>query len=144
MKANDPDISEESQRKLTLDVLRQTAQRELAAGVLKQTAQDLRRFRSATSKIERKLYLDAYGWVMSDDDSWPFSFPNVCRLLHRAPEELRQELLDDLSFGHLPQWASRCRGAVRQFLNSVTWGFASEHNSSPAAPAHLVETWPRI
>ena len=86
-----------------LDVLKQAAQRELAAGVLKQTAQDLRRFRSATSKIERKLYLDAYGWVMSDDDSWPFSFPNVCRLLNRIPEDLRHELIGDLSLGPFTQ-----------------------------------------
>jgi hypothetical protein len=140
MKANDPDISEESQRELALDVLKQAAQRELAAGVLKQVAQDLRRFRNATSKIERELYLDAYRWVISDDDSWPFSFPNVCQLLNRAPAEIRQELLDDLSFGRLPQWARRCRRAARQLLNSVTSGFASEHNLSPAAPADLVET----
>jgi hypothetical protein len=131
MKANDPDISEESQR-------------ELAAGVLKQAAQDLRRFHGATSRVERELYYDAYSWVMSEDYSWPFSFPNVCQLLNRAPEELRQELLDDLSCERLPQWARRCRRAVRQLLNSVTRGFASEHNLSPAMPAHLVETWPPI
>ncbi|MGB6313504.1 MAG: hypothetical protein WBG13_13230, partial [Pseudolabrys sp.] len=59
--------------------------RELAAGVLKQAAEDLRRFHGATSKVERELYLDADSWVMSDDCSWPFSFPNVCRLLNRAP-----------------------------------------------------------
>ena len=63
MKGNDADISDESQR-------------ELAAGVLKQAAEDLRRFHGATSKVERELYLDAHSWVMSDDYSWPFSFPN--------------------------------------------------------------------
>ena len=59
MKVNDADISGGSHR-------------ELAAGVLKQAAQDLRRFHSAKSTVERKLYLDAYSWVVSDDYSWLF------------------------------------------------------------------------
>jgi hypothetical protein len=63
MKVNDADFSEGSQRELRIDELEQAAQRELAAGVLKQAAQDLRRFRGATSKIERELYLDAYRWL---------------------------------------------------------------------------------
>jgi hypothetical protein len=61
MKANNPDISEETQR-------------ELAAGALKQVAQDLRRFHGATSRVECELYYDAYSWLMSEDYSWPF-FP---------------------------------------------------------------------
>ena len=50
MKANNADISEESQLDLATGVLKQTAQRELATGVLKLAAQDLRRFRGATSR----------------------------------------------------------------------------------------------
>ena len=96
MKANDADISEESQRELALDVLKQAAQRELAAGVLKRAAQDFRRFHGATSKIERELYLDAYRWLMSDECSSPFSFLNVCHLLNLTPDHLRQELIGDL------------------------------------------------
>jgi hypothetical protein len=47
MKTNDADMSEQSQRELATEVLKQTAHRELAAGVLKKAAQDLRRFHGA-------------------------------------------------------------------------------------------------
>ena len=116
-------------------------QRALAAGVLKQASQDLRRFHRQTSRIERELYDDAYRWVMSDDYSWPFSFPNVCRLLNRAPDELRQELIGDLAFGPFGQWARRCSCAVRRLLDSLTPRFATEHNLSMAVPARLIQTW---
>ena len=106
MKANDLNTSEESQRKL-------------AAGVLKQAAQDLRRFHGATSRVERELYYDAYSWLMSDDYSWPFSFPNVCQIMNRAPEELRQDLVGDLTFGPLGQWTRRCGRAARRVLDSL-------------------------
>jgi hypothetical protein len=141
MNANDADISEESQRELALGALKQAAQRELAAGVLKQAAQDLRRFHNATSKIEQELYLDAYRWAMFDDYSWPFSFPNVCQILNREPEELRQELIGDLAFGPSGQWIRRCSRAVRRFSDSLTQHFAAEDNLSTAMPDRLVQTW---
>jgi hypothetical protein len=128
MNANDADILEESQR-------------ELAAGVLKQATQDLRRFHGATSKVEGELYLDAHSWVMSDDYSWPFSFPNVCRLLNRVPEELRHDLVGDLAFGTFGQLARRCSRAVRRLLDSLTERFATENNSGPALSTRLVQTW---
>jgi hypothetical protein len=141
MNANNADISEESQRELALGDLKQSAQHELAAGVLKQSAQDLRRFHNATSRIERELYFDAHRWVMSDDYSWPFSFPNVCQILNREPEELRQELVGDLAFGHFGQWTRRCSRAIRRFLESLTERFATEYNPGPALPARLAQTW---
>jgi len=128
MRANDADFSVESQR-------------ELAAGVLKQAAQDLRRFHGATSRVERELYFDAYRWVMSDDYSWPFSFPNVCQILNRHLEELREELIGDLALGPFGHWARRCGRALRQFLDSVTKRFASDNDLSTPLPAHLVQTW---
>jgi hypothetical protein len=87
----------ESQRALAAGDLKQSAQRELAAGVLKQAAQDLRWFHGATSKIERELYIDAYRWLTVDECSFPFSFLNVCQLLNLAPEDVRRELIGDLS-----------------------------------------------
>ena len=128
MKTQDADVSEQSQC-------------ELAAGVLKQVTQDLRRFHRQTSRVERELYYDAYSWVISGDHSWPFSFPNVCRLLNREPEELRQELLGDLVFGPFGQWTRRCSRAIRRFSDSLTQRFATEHNLSTAIPARLVQTW---
>jgi hypothetical protein len=117
------------------------SQRDLAAGVLKQVTQDLRRFNGRTSRVERELYDDAYRWVMSDDYSWPFSFPNVCRLLNRAPDQLRHELIGDVAFGPFGQWTRGCSRAVRRFLNSLTQRFTTEHNLSTAMPGRLVQTW---
>jgi hypothetical protein len=127
MKSSDPDISEESQR-------------ELAAGVLKQTAQDLRRFRSATSNIERKLYLDAYRWVMSDDDSWPFSFPNVCRLLNRIPEDLRHELIGDLSLGPFTQCVRRCQRAIHRLSDPLIRPLPAGPHLAATPPTSLLQT----
>jgi hypothetical protein len=141
MNANDADISEESQRELALGDLKQAAQHELAAGVLKQAAQDLRRFHNATSRIERELYFDAHRWVMSDDYSWPFSFPNVCQILNREPEELRQELVGDLAFGHFGQWTRRCGRAVRRFVGSLAERPAIANDLSTPLPVRLVQTW---
>jgi hypothetical protein len=130
MNANDADISEESQRELALGDLKQSAQHELAAGVLKQAAQDLRRFHGATSRVERELYFDASSWVMSDDDSWPFSFLNVCRVLDRAPEDLRQELVGDLSFGAFRQWIRRYGRAAGRLQTSFNQLFANGRDAT--------------
>ena len=113
MKANDADISEESQR-------------ELAAGVLEQAAQDLRRFRGATSEIERELYLDAYRWLTVDECSSPFSFLNVCQFLNLAPDNVRQELIGDRSLGALSYWTRSCGRAARRFGSSLRQFFVSE------------------
>jgi hypothetical protein len=127
MKANDTDNYERSQR-------------ELADGVLKQAARDLRRFHGAVSAIERELYLDAYRWVMSDDFSWPFSFLNVCGLLNLSPEDVRQELVSDLSLGAFSQWARRYRGAARRLQHLLVRVTQPRHNVSAAEPVEFVHT----
>jgi hypothetical protein len=116
------------------------SQRELANGMLKQAAQDLRRFHCAASTIERELYLDAYRWVMSDDLSWPFSFLKVCQLLNLVPEDVRQDLVGDLSLGGFRQWVRRCArtaGRLQIFLASVS---GTGRNMTAAEPASLGNT----
>src|SRR4051794_35810043 len=83
----------------------------MAGGVLRQAAYDLRRFRNATSGVERQLYLDAYDWVTTDDFSWPYSFVNICRSLDLAPEAARRELLEDASFGPFGYLSRHCAWA---------------------------------
>jgi hypothetical protein len=90
------------------------SQRELAAGVLKQAEQDLRRFHGAVSAIERELYVDAYRWVISDDCNWPFSFLMVCQLLNLVPEDVRNDLVGQLSLGTFSRWVRRCTRAVQR------------------------------
>ena len=96
------------------------SQRELSAGVLKQAEQDLRRFHDGASPIERELYLDAYRWVMSDDYSWPFSFFNVCQSLNLVPENVRQDLIGDLSLGTFGRWVRHCARVVQRLQILLT------------------------
>src|SRR4051794_36247200 len=95
------------------------AKQKLAAGILLQARRDLRRFFDPETKVERELFFDAYSWVVSDSYSWPFSFRNVCRLLGRAPEELRQEILNEVSLGRVSYFSRRMGQAVRYFRFSV-------------------------
>jgi hypothetical protein len=81
--------------------------RKLAAGVLKQAARDLRRFRGATSKAGRELYLDAYRWLTANESSWPFSFLNVCQTLKLAPDTAREQLISAISLGPFDCWRLR-------------------------------------
>lgn len=128
MRTNDTGISERSEC-------------ELAAGVLKQATQDLRRFHNAKTPIERELYSDACSWVMSDDCAWPLSFLNVCRLLSHRPDDLREELLGDLSLGTFGKWTRRGSRALRRFSNSLTQCFATDNDPSVVNPTQLVQTW---
>jgi hypothetical protein len=114
-----------------------TSQRDLAAGVLKQARQDLRRFRNATSRIERELYLDAYRWFTSDDCSWPFSFLNVCQLLDLAPEAVREEELGGLSLGAFSHLTRRCGRAARKFQIFLGDVFTSERSPTTIDPVPL-------
>ena len=119
------------------DYTSETGQKELAAGVLKQAAQDLRRFNSATSAVERELYLDAFSWVTSDDSSWPLSFLNVCHLLDLAPESLRQELLTDASLGLFSYLARRGGRAARSFQIFLNRIFTTSRNQIAIDPVPL-------
>jgi hypothetical protein len=114
-----------------------TLEKGLAAGVLKQAAHDLRRFRAATKGIKRELYLDAYSWITAYDFSWPYSFVNVCGLLHVCPEVVRAELLADASLGSLDYWTRRAGRLSRKLRSSFVRVFASGGNPEDAESSQL-------
>ena len=116
----------------------ETSQRELAAGVLKQAEQDLRRFHDASSPIERELYLDAYRWVMSDDCIWPFSFLKVCQSLNLVSEDIRQNLIGDLSLGTFSRWLRHCARAVQRFQMLLSSALRTPRRVKAAESAALV------
>ena len=95
------------------------AKQKLAAGILIQARRDLRRFRNTRRAAERELYLDAYTWVIGDNYRWPFSFRNVCKLLDLAPDELRRDLLHEISLGACHYWSRRFGNGLRQFHISL-------------------------
>ena len=101
----------------------------LAVGVLKQAAYDLRRFRTATKGVDREVYLDAHSWITTYDFSWPYSFVNVCKLLHLCPEVVREELLTDASLGPFHYWVRRAGRLSRKLRSSVVSVFESCRNS---------------
>jgi hypothetical protein len=92
----------------------------MAGSVLRQAAYDLRRFRGATSGVERQLYLDAYDWITADDFSWPYSFVNFCQSLNLAPEVARGELLGDASSGIFLFWTKRAGRILRALQTFAT------------------------
>ena len=102
----------------------------MAGSVLRQAAYDLRRFRGATSGVERQLYLDAYDWVTADDFSWPYSFVNICQSLNLAPEVARRKLLEDASSGIFRFWTKRAGRVLRALQTSATRNLGKYPNSN--------------
>jgi hypothetical protein len=112
----------------------ETCRKELAAEILKQAALDLRRFHGATSAVEWEFYLDAHRWVTSDDCSWPFSFLNVCQALSLAPENVREDVLGDLSLGAFGYLIRRCKRVARKLKISLSSIFTNDHTANAAEP----------
>jgi hypothetical protein len=107
----------------------------LAVGVLRQAVHDLRRFRRATGNAERELYRDARRWITTDDDSWPYSFVNICKLLDVPAEMLRAELLADASLNWLGYWSKAGARFGRCCRASLTRAFNHSRNGYGAALA---------
>jgi len=114
-----------------------TPEKGLAAGVLKQAARDLRRFRAATRGVKRELYLDAYSWITANDFSWPYSFVNVCELLHVCPDVIRTEVLAEASLGWLDYWTRRAGRLSRRLGDSFVRVFVSCRKPDVAEASQL-------
>ena len=117
---------------MNLEQLTTKPEDSLAVGVLRQAVHDLRRFRCATGNAERELYRDARRWITTDDDSWPYSFVNICKLLDVPAEMLRAELLADASLSWLAYWSKAgerfsrcCRASLTRALNHSRTGYGA-------------------
>jgi hypothetical protein len=73
---------------------RHTPERMLLIAMLWQAADDLRQYRDSRRAHSRRLYREAYRWVVSDDRSWPYSFLNVCDVLGISAAALRAQLME--------------------------------------------------
>ncbi len=115
-------------------------QKALATSVLKQAAHDLRRFNAATTGVRRELYLDAYNWITANDFSWPYSFVNVCKLLHLCPEVVQMELLADASLSWLGYWIRRVgrfgRGLRASLVDAISRSYQEPPGSDQSAHAN--------
>jgi len=68
-------------------------ERRLVIAVLQDAVECFQKHAGARDHKARQLFLDAEEWICSEDRSWPFSFENVCDLLHINPEYLRRGLI---------------------------------------------------
>ena len=69
-------------------------ERRLMAAILEDAVDCFQKYLWAKDNRSRNLRLEAENWFISDDDSWPFSFLNVCHALDLEPGFLRRGLLE--------------------------------------------------
>lgn len=69
-------------------------ERRLMAAILEDAIDCFQKYLWAKDNRSRNLRLEAENWFVSDDDSWPFSFINVCYALDLEPGFLRRGLME--------------------------------------------------
>jgi hypothetical protein len=77
--------------KLPLGVARTPEQR-LMAAVLLNAINYYVRYAQAVNPRRRWLHADAARWIGNRDTTWPFSFENICAVLHLDAPTLRRQL----------------------------------------------------
>lgn len=78
-------------------------ERSLLLAMLAQAANDLQRCRSDLRRRGRRIYSEAYRWVMSNDRSHAFSFVNVCEALQLSPVALRAGMVAQTPVPRFPR-----------------------------------------
>lgn len=68
-------------------------ERRLMAAILEDAVDCFQKYLWAKDNRSRNLRLEAESWFLSDDDSWPFSFINVCYALDLEPGFIRRGLM---------------------------------------------------
>jgi hypothetical protein len=69
-------------------------ERRLMVAILEDAVDCFQKYLWATDNRSRHLRTEAEKWFLSDDDSWPFSFVNICLALDLHPGFLRRGLLE--------------------------------------------------
>ncbi|MBI3797395.1 MAG: hypothetical protein HY268_10585 [Deltaproteobacteria bacterium] len=69
-------------------------ERRLMVAILEDAVDCFQKYLWATDNRSRHLQTEAEKWFLSDDDSCPFSFVNICHALDLHPEFLRRGLLE--------------------------------------------------
>jgi hypothetical protein len=68
-------------------------ERRLMVAILEDAVDCFQKHILAMDHRSRHLCVEAEKWFLSDDDSWPFSFVNICHALDLHPGFLRRGLL---------------------------------------------------
>jgi hypothetical protein len=69
-----------------------TPARRLMAAVLEDAVHELTHPGGGSARARERRWDEVLAWFASDDDTWPFSFVNVCDALGIAPSRLRTQL----------------------------------------------------
>ncbi len=69
-----------------------SAERRLVVAVLEDALHCFLKHVDAANPKQRQLFLDAEEWIMGDNPTWFFSFPNVCDTLGLDPDYMREGL----------------------------------------------------
>jgi hypothetical protein len=69
-----------------------SAERRLVVAVLEDALHCFTKYVDAENVKQRQLFLDAEEWIMGDNPTWFFSFPNVCDTLDLDPDYMREGL----------------------------------------------------
>ena len=69
-----------------------SAERRLVVAVLEDALHCFQKYVDAESPKQRQLFLEAEEWIMGDNPTWFFSFPNVCDTLSLDPDYMREGL----------------------------------------------------
>jgi len=64
----------------------------LVMAMLQDAVECVQKYRFAVDPNAIELYTDAYDWIASEDQQWPFSYENVCAILKIEPGYLRKGL----------------------------------------------------
>jgi hypothetical protein len=69
------------------------AEKHLAIAVMMTAVDDLVKNRDRIGGDATRNYRDAQRWVLANDESWPYSFVNLCAVLNIPVADLRARLL---------------------------------------------------
>jgi len=75
------------------DRFTEPSEKHLAIAVMMTAIDDLVKHRGNFSSEADRNHRDAERWVLSNDETWPYSFVNLCALLNLPVGELRTKLL---------------------------------------------------
>lgn len=64
----------------------------LLIAVLEDAIHEYRKYRRARDRDGQARFHEAAKWIMADDESWIFSFKNICELLGLDPDYVRRGL----------------------------------------------------
>ncbi len=73
-----------------------TGSRRLLLGVLQDALRSLLQYRSARSRLGKRIFREAQAWIWAEDQEWLYSFENICSHLQLDPNYIRQGLQQHL------------------------------------------------